>query len=162
MEEKYGESQDNLSQEILEVREKLKDKQSKDLIMRIIQNIEHLGVENLNKILDKILELNQFEGDSLKTIYDIEGFEFDTEDVLRALNREYKIKRFYLDKTMHHGGRPPEVEPYVRLWKHFKDNDDQDMCDNVRYDAEIKLSRTSFWRFKKEVIKEFPEEEKWI
>jgi hypothetical protein len=110
--------------------------------------------KDLYKILVKIWELAKFEPENQKLVYDIEGFEFLAEDVMRALDRESKIKRYHLDKTRYHGGRPSEIKQYLHHYKLLKNGGESYIFNDLSHlmiDAKQKLSRTSFWRFKKEI-----------
>ncbi len=59
-------------------------------------------------------------------------------------------------------GCPSKIKGFLNRWKHYYYLKNQNKCDEIRYEAETKLSRTSFWRFRKEIIKMFPEEKEWL
>jgi hypothetical protein len=94
-------------------------------------------------------------------VYDTD-LKFGIEDIIRGINRELNLKKYQSSNWKYKGGRPPKVRLYVNLWKSFHELGNQEKCDVIRYEAERELSRTSFWNFRKEIVRLFPEEEKWL
>ncbi|MDY9922765.1 hypothetical protein [Methanobacterium sp.] len=153
--EQISQSNFEESQGILwNAKEEILDENLKKATEIFLHLSDELGSGDLYNILDKIWELTRFEPEIQKFIYDIEGFEFLAKDVTRALDRESKIKRYHLDKKMHHGGRPSEIKHYHHHYKLLKNGGESYIFNDLSHlmsDAKQKLSRTSFWRLKKEI-----------
>lgn len=136
-----------MTKEIIEI-DRQNDSNDMAAIKRCINHVlERYETEDARKLFFEIYKnmvvMNEGDSDEYLT----------SDEVIRALNREVQLKRFYKSND-YERGRKNYVDYYYRFFSEDYKEGNMRLAAETVYHVKETFSRTTFWRFRKKVEQE--------